>query len=89
MVFLDLHVILSYLTASIFRDPMLNCFWNEFCSFYFTVTSSGSVNNAILGIRLPKSSQLSIFYLLQSHCRNYGEHTGLAALNSELSKLSP
>ena len=27
--------------------------------------------------------------LLQSHCRNYGEHKGLAVLNSELSKLSP
>ena len=27
--------------------------------------------------------------LLQSHYRNYGEHKGLAVLNSELSKLSP
>ena len=27
--------------------------------------------------------------LLRSHCRNYGEHKGLAVLNSELSKLSP
>ena len=26
---------------------------------------------------------------LRSHCRNYGEHKGLAVLNSELSKLSP
>ena len=28
-------------------------------------------------------------YLLRSHYRNYGEHKGLAVLNSELSKLSP
>ena len=27
--------------------------------------------------------------LLRSHYRNYGEHKGLAVLNSELSKLSP
>ena len=27
--------------------------------------------------------------LVQSHYRNYGEHKGLAVLNSELSKLSP
>ena len=27
--------------------------------------------------------------MLRSHCRNYGEHKGLAVLNSELSKLSP
>ena len=39
---------LSYLTASTFRDPMLNCFWTECCSFYFAVTPFGSVNNAIL-----------------------------------------
>ena len=32
------HVILSYLTTSIFRGPMLNCFWTECCSFYFAVT---------------------------------------------------
>ena len=44
-----LHVILSYLTASIFRDLMLNCFWTECCSFYFAFTPFGSVNNAILG----------------------------------------
>ena len=37
-----LHVILSYLTASIFRDPMLNCFSTECCSFYFAVISFGS-----------------------------------------------
>ena len=29
------------------------------------------------------------YLLLWSHCRNYGEHKGLAVLNSELSKLSP
>ena len=27
--------------------------------------------------------------VLRSHYRNYGEHKGLAVLNSELSKLSP
>ena len=27
--------------------------------------------------------------IVRSHCRNYGEHKGLAVLNSELSKLSP
>ena len=30
-----------------------------------------------------------IHYVLRSHYRNYGEHKGLVALNSELSKLSP
>ena len=57
-----LHVILSYLIASSFRDPMLNCFWTEYCSFYFVVIPFGSVNNAILGTRPLKSSQLSLFY---------------------------
>ena len=33
-------------TTGIFWD-MLNCFWTECCSFYFAVTPSGSVNNAI------------------------------------------
>ena len=33
---------------------------------------------------LPKISKL-----LRSHYRNYGEHKGLAVLNSELSKLRP
>ena len=31
----------------------------------------------------------SYLLLLRSHYRNYGEHKGLAVLNSELSKLSP
>ena len=44
-----LHVILSYLTASIFRDSMLNCFLTGCCSLYSVVTPFGSVNNAILG----------------------------------------
>ena len=37
-----------------------------------------------------KSSEnwLPLDYLLRSHYRNYGEHKGLAVLNSELSKLS-
>ena len=59
MVFL--HVILSYLTASIFRDPMLNCFWTECCSFCFAVTPFGSVSNASLGTRLRNCCQLSLF----------------------------
>ena len=32
---------------------------------------------------------MNISALLQSHNKNYGEHKGLALLNSELSKLSP
>ena len=32
---------------------------------------------------------LYLTYVLRSHYRNYGEHKGLAVLNSELSKLSP
>ena len=36
-----------------------------------------------------KGRQFAMDELLQSHYRNYGEHKGLAVLNSELSKLSP
>ena len=50
---------MSYLIASIFRDPMLNCFWTERCSFYFAVTP---LDHAMLGTRLGKSCQLSLFY---------------------------
>ena len=42
-------------------------------------------------LEIPSSGTLDLILLsmLQSHCRNYGEHKGLAVLNSELSKLRP
>ena len=51
-----LHAILSYLAASIFRDPMLNCFWTECCSF---ILLSPSLEVATMPFRDPSAESLA------------------------------
>ena len=65
MVFL--HVILSYLAGSIFRDPMLTCFWSIVAFMLLSPPLNCQQcqfrdNNAILGTRLRKTCYLSLFY---------------------------
>ena len=57
---------------------------NSICVFPHILSMDGQKSMIFLII-----FQIIKYHLLRSHCRNYGEHKGLAVLNSELSKLSP
>ena len=54
-------------------------------AFYMGFPDLIRVTSSAENIDLARKRKLVV---LRSHCRNYGEHKGLAVLNSELSKLS-